>query len=57
MDGDLERVKSLLQKGTDPNLRDKAGYTALVSFLLRCLVLYSVNCSYTEVEEVLRSFT
>ncbi|XP_074526800.1 ankyrin repeat domain-containing protein 39 isoform X1 [Halichoeres trimaculatus] len=29
MDGDLERVKSLFQKGTDPNLRDKAGYTAL----------------------------
>ncbi|XP_047448359.1 ankyrin repeat domain-containing protein 39 isoform X2 [Mugil cephalus] len=29
MDGDLERVKSLVQKGTDPNLRDAAGYTAL----------------------------
>ncbi|KAK5871261.1 hypothetical protein PBY51_004152 [Eleginops maclovinus] len=29
MDGDLERVKSLIQKGTDPNLRDSAGYTAL----------------------------
>lgn len=30
MDGDLERVKSLLKKGTDPNLRDSANYTALV---------------------------
>ncbi|XP_034548966.1 ankyrin repeat domain-containing protein 39 isoform X2 [Notolabrus celidotus] len=29
MDGDLERVKSLSQRGTDPNLRDKGGYTAL----------------------------
>ncbi|CAN9513496.1 unnamed protein product [Ophioblennius macclurei] len=29
MDGDLERVKSFIQKGTDPNLRDSAGYTAL----------------------------
>ncbi|XP_069034141.1 ankyrin repeat domain-containing protein 39 [Embiotoca jacksoni] len=29
MDGDLERVKSLVQKGTDPNMRDLAGYTAL----------------------------
>uniref|UniRef100_A0AAZ1XEY2 Ankyrin repeat domain 39 n=1 Tax=Oreochromis aureus TaxID=47969 RepID=A0AAZ1XEY2_OREAU len=29
MNGDLERVKSLVQKGTDPNLRDSAGYTAL----------------------------
>ncbi|XP_023834648.1 ankyrin repeat domain-containing protein 39 isoform X2 [Salvelinus sp. IW2-2015] len=29
MDGDLERVKSLLKKGTDPNLRDSANYTAL----------------------------
>nr|XP_019962681.1 PREDICTED: ankyrin repeat domain-containing protein 39 [Paralichthys olivaceus] len=29
MDGDLERVKSLIQKGTDINLRDSSGYTAL----------------------------
>ncbi|XP_070820796.1 ankyrin repeat domain-containing protein 39 [Chaetodon trifascialis] len=29
MDGDLQRVSSLVQKGTDPNLRDSAGYTAL----------------------------
>ncbi|XP_033933251.1 ankyrin repeat domain-containing protein 39-like isoform X3 [Pseudochaenichthys georgianus] len=29
MDGDLERVKSLTQKGTDSNLRDSTGYTAL----------------------------
>ncbi|XP_060893597.1 ankyrin repeat domain-containing protein 39 [Labrus mixtus] len=29
MDGDLERVKTLVQKGTDPDLRDAAGYTAL----------------------------
>uniref|UniRef100_A0A8C8J4G5 Uncharacterized protein n=1 Tax=Oncorhynchus tshawytscha TaxID=74940 RepID=A0A8C8J4G5_ONCTS len=29
MDGDLEQVKSLLQNGTEPNLRDSANYTAL----------------------------
>ncbi|KAM3610235.1 uncharacterized protein V6R79_001102 [Siganus canaliculatus] len=29
MDGDLDRVTSLVQKGTDPNVRDSAGYTAL----------------------------
>uniref|UniRef100_A0A1A8KMP6 Ankyrin repeat domain 39 n=1 Tax=Nothobranchius kuhntae TaxID=321403 RepID=A0A1A8KMP6_NOTKU len=29
MDGDLDRLRSLVQKGTDPNLRDSAGYTAL----------------------------
>nr|XP_057927523.1 ankyrin repeat domain-containing protein 39 [Doryrhamphus excisus] len=29
MDGDLKRVKSLIQKGIHPNLRDAAGYTAL----------------------------
>ncbi|XP_035291550.1 ankyrin repeat domain-containing protein 39 isoform X3 [Anguilla anguilla] len=29
LNGDLERVKSLLQKGTSPNVRDQAGYTAL----------------------------
>ncbi|XP_077570523.1 ankyrin repeat domain-containing protein 39 [Stigmatopora nigra] len=29
MDGDLKRVQSLVQKGTNPNVRDSAGYTAL----------------------------
>lgn len=29
--GDLERAKSFLTKGTDPNIKDQAGYTALVS--------------------------
>ncbi|NP_001290577.1 ankyrin repeat domain-containing protein 39 [Esox lucius] len=29
MDGDLERVKSLLKKGVDPNIRASANYTAL----------------------------
>ncbi|KAM9394450.1 ankyrin repeat domain-containing protein 39 [Pholidichthys leucotaenia] len=29
MYGDVERVKFLVQKGTDPNLRDSTGYTAL----------------------------
>lgn len=31
VDGDLDRVKSFIDKGTDPNLRDSSGYTALVS--------------------------
>ncbi|XP_060738383.1 ankyrin repeat domain-containing protein 39 isoform X3 [Tachysurus vachellii] len=29
LDGDLERVQSFLKKGTDPNTKDQAGYTAL----------------------------
>ncbi|KAM3868476.1 ankyrin repeat domain-containing protein 39 [Diretmus argenteus] len=29
LDGELERVRTLVQKGTDPNLRDSAKYTAL----------------------------
>ncbi|XP_040052051.1 ankyrin repeat domain-containing protein 39 isoform X2 [Gasterosteus aculeatus] len=31
MNGDLDRVQFLVQKGTDPNLRDSTGYTALTS--------------------------
>lgn len=30
MDGDMDRVKSLIKKGVDPNLRDSSRYTALV---------------------------
>ncbi|KAJ8285910.1 hypothetical protein GJAV_G00032380 [Gymnothorax javanicus] len=29
LNGDLERVRSFLRKGTDPNVRDQAGYQAL----------------------------
>ncbi|KAJ3603476.1 hypothetical protein NHX12_028222 [Muraenolepis orangiensis] len=29
MDGDMDRVTSLIQKGTDPNMRDSSRYTAL----------------------------
>ncbi|XP_023694149.1 ankyrin repeat domain-containing protein 39 isoform X2 [Paramormyrops kingsleyae] len=29
LDGDLDRVRSFLDKGIDPNIRDQAGYTAL----------------------------
>lgn len=29
MDGDMEKIKSLIQKGTHPNMKDGAGYTAL----------------------------
>ncbi|MBN3309706.1 ankyrin repeat domain-containing protein 39 [Amia ocellicauda] len=29
LDADLERLRAFLRKGTDPNLRDQAGYTAL----------------------------
>ncbi|NP_001107112.1 ankyrin repeat domain-containing protein 39 isoform X1 [Danio rerio] len=29
MDGDVERVRMLIKKGTDPNMRDQANYTAL----------------------------
>ena len=30
MDGDMDRVKSLIKTGVDPNLRDSSRYTALV---------------------------
>lgn len=46
MDGELERVKSLIQKGTQPNQRDSAGYTALVSLLARCMVDFEVSYSH-----------
>ncbi|KAI5622063.1 ankyrin repeat domain-containing protein 39, partial [Silurus asotus] len=29
LDGNLERVRAFLKKGTDPNTKDQAGYTAL----------------------------
>ncbi|XP_055367824.1 ankyrin repeat domain-containing protein 39 isoform X2 [Betta splendens] len=29
MDGDLDRIKTLVFKGTDPNVRDASGYAAL----------------------------
>ncbi|XP_056102869.1 ankyrin repeat domain-containing protein 39 [Rhinichthys klamathensis goyatoka] len=29
MDGDVERVRALIKKGIDPNMRDQAHYTAL----------------------------
>lgn len=35
LDGDLVRVKSFLKKGTNPNMKDNAGYTALVGY--QCL--------------------
>ena len=31
LDGDVKRVKSLLDKGGDPDARDGSGYTALVN--------------------------
>ena len=31
LDGDENRVRKLLDKGADPNLRDGSGYTALVN--------------------------
>ncbi len=30
MDGDVERVRTFIKKGIDPNTRDQANYTALV---------------------------
>ena len=33
-DGDVDRVRKLLDKGTDPNLREGSGYTALVNHVL-----------------------
>ena len=31
LDGDVNRIRKLLDKGTDPNSRDGSGYTALVN--------------------------
>ena len=31
LDSDVNRVRKFLDKGTDPNLRDGSGYTALVN--------------------------
>lgn len=46
MDGDLERVSSLVQRGTDPNLRDSAGYTALVSVCVWGCRYFTAACSH-----------
>lgn len=40
MDGDLDRVKYLVHKGTEPNLRDSSGYAALVRLLGRLLCFF-----------------
>ena len=34
LDGEVNRVRKLLDKGTDPNSRDGSGYTALVNHVL-----------------------
>ena len=34
-DGDVNRVRKLLDKGTVPNSRDGSGYTALVNYILK----------------------
>ena len=34
-DGDVNRIRKLLDKGADPNLRDGSGYTALVNRILK----------------------
>ena len=34
LDGDVDRVRKLLDKGTDPNPREGSGYTALVNHVL-----------------------
>lgn len=46
LDGDLERVRLFLKKGTDPNMKDQAGYTALVSNELLCIILNVVFGQY-----------
>uniref|UniRef100_A0A8D3E860 Ankyrin repeat domain 39 n=1 Tax=Scophthalmus maximus TaxID=52904 RepID=A0A8D3E860_SCOMX len=56
MDGDLERVESLVQRGTDLNLRDSSGYTALVSLLGRRLFCKCCNICCFCVFELLLLF-
>ena len=43
LDGDVNRVGKLLDKGTDPNLRDGSGYTALVNHFLKRQSIPSLN--------------
>uniref|UniRef100_A0A1A8GHM9 Ankyrin repeat domain 39 n=1 Tax=Nothobranchius korthausae TaxID=1143690 RepID=A0A1A8GHM9_9TELE len=56
MDGDLDRLRSLVQKGIDPNLRDSAGYTALVgprhSFELLTVVTWMWSDFFCNTEQI-----
>ena len=44
LDGDVNRVRKLLDKGTDPNSRDGSGYTALVSRILKAPINSKLQC-------------
>ena len=44
LDGDVNRVRKLLDKGTDPNLRDGSGYTALVNRILKAPINSKLQC-------------
>ena len=43
LDGEVNRVRKLLDKGTDPNSRDGSGYTALVNHVLKRRSITSFN--------------
>ena len=44
LDGDVNRVRKLLDKGADPNLRDGSGYTALVNRILKAPITSKLQC-------------
>ena len=44
LDGDVNRVRKFLDKGTDPNLRDGSGYTALVNRILKASINSKLQC-------------
>ena len=44
LDGDVNRVRKFLDKGTDPNLRDGSGYTALVNRILKAPINSKLQC-------------
>ena len=44
LDGDVKRVRKFLDKGTDPNLRDGSGYTALVNRILKAPINSKLQC-------------
>lgn len=42
MDGDVERVRTFIKKGIDPNIRDQASYTALVCSFYNSLLMQTL---------------